>query len=89
MRSTSPDMTTVFDAKPYGSLIEIKSNCGRKKLRRMNQGSNFLGGSFGNGGNVEAPIQFRRERVDFSSRRDPSIFTSIAPELLHQSNKIS
>ena len=28
----------------------------------MNEGSNFLGGSFGNRDNARAPIQFRRER---------------------------
>ena len=30
-------------------------------LQRTNQGSNFLGGSLGNGNNVRASIQFRRE----------------------------
>ena len=28
----------------------------------MNQGSNFLGSSFSNGGNVRAEVQYRRER---------------------------
>ena len=51
-------MTTVFHAWPYGRFI--KSNLGRKKLHRKNQGSNFLRGSFSNRGNVRVPIQFRR-----------------------------
>ena len=38
-------MTTVFHAWPYGRFIEIQSSLKRKKLRRTNQGSNFLGGS--------------------------------------------
>ena len=76
-------MTTVFDAKPYGSFIEIKSSFGRKELHSMNQDSNFLGGSFSNGDNVKATIQFR------GPIGDPSILISIAPELLHQSNKTS
>ena len=43
--------------------------------------------------NVKAPIQFRREsqpqllKDDFSSRTDPSIFTSIAPVFLDSSTK--
>ena len=55
-------MITVFHARPYGRFIEILSNLWRKKLHRMNQGSNFLRGSFSNRDNVRAPIQFRRER---------------------------
>ena len=54
-------MTAVFHTWPYGRFIEIQSNLRRKKLHRMNQGSNFLGGSFSNRDNVRAPIQFRRE----------------------------
>ena len=83
-----PDITTVFHAWPYGRFIEIQSNLRRKKLHTRNQGSNFLGGSYINRDNVRAPIQYGRERVnpsilkdDFSSRTDPSIFTSIAPVL--------
>ena len=54
-------MTAVFHAWPYGRFIEIQNNFRRKKLHRMNQGSNFHGGSFSNRGNVTAPIPFRRE----------------------------
>ena len=54
-------MTTVFHAWSHGTITKIQSNLRRKKLPRMNQGSNFLGGSFSNRQNVRAPIQFRRE----------------------------
>ena len=93
MRSTNSDMTTVFHKWPYGRLTEIQSNLRRKRLHRTNQGSNFLGGSFSNRDNVRVPIQFRREinpsilKDDFSSRTDPSIFTSIAPVLLDRSGE--
>ena len=60
-RSTSPDMTTVFHAWPYGRFIEIQSDLRRKKLHRTNQSSNFLGGSLSNRDNIRAPIQFKRE----------------------------
>ena len=50
-------MTTVFHTWPHGRFIEIQNNLRRKKLHRTNQGSNFLGGSFSNRGNVRAPIQ--------------------------------
>ena len=55
-------MITVFLARPYGRFIEVKSNFGRKKLRRTNQACNFLGGSFRNRDDVSVVIQFRRER---------------------------
>ena len=75
--------------------IEIQSNLRRKKLHRVNQGSNFLGDTFSNRDNVRAPIQFRWEsqpiilKDDFSSKIDPSIFISIAPALLDWSNATS
>ena len=80
-------MTTAFHTWPYGRFREIQSNLRRKKLHRMNQGFNFLGGRFSNRDNTRALIQFRRQSQpqflnDFSSRTDPSIFTSIAPVLL-------
>ena len=87
--NTSSDMATLFQAKPYGGFIKIKSNLGRKKLHRTNQVFNFVGSSFSNGDNVTAPIQFRRERhlrilkYDFSSRTDPSIFISLVPKFFH------
>ena len=94
-RSTSPDMTTVFHTWPQGRFKEITSNLRRDKLRRMNQGSNFLGGSFSNIYNARAPVQFRRESQHpyfkrwFSPGTDPSPFTSIAPVFLDRSNKTS
>ena len=54
-------MTAVFHAWPYGRFIEIQINLRRKKLHRTNQGSKFLGGTFGKRDNIRAPIQFRRE----------------------------
>ena len=54
-----------ISCKAVWSNYTVKSNFGRKKLHRTNnQGSNFLGGSFKNGANVNvrAPIQFRGER---------------------------
>ena len=85
-------MTTVFHAWLYCRFIEIQSNLRGKKFHRMNQGSNFLGGSFSNRDNVRALIQYRREiqpQNDFSSRTEPSIFTSIAPVLLDWSKSTS
>ena len=58
---TNPDMKTIFHAWLYDKFIEIQSNLSRKKLHRMNQGSNFFGGSFSNRDNLRVPIQFRRE----------------------------
>ena len=55
-------MTIVFHAKPCGRFIEIKNNFDRMELHRMNQRSNFPGGSFISGDNVRAPIQFRGEK---------------------------
>ena len=86
-------MTTVFDTWLYGRFIKIQSNLRRKKLHRSNQGSNFLGGSFSNRDNVGAPFQIEKKvnprilKDDFSSRTDPSIFTSIAPVFLDRSNE--
>ena len=94
-RSTSSDMTIVFHAWLYGRFIEIQSNLTGKKIPRMNQGSNFLGGSFGNKDNVR-PQSNLEEKVNpsilkdnFSSRTDTSIFISIAPVLLDKLNKTS
>ena len=67
----------------------------RKKLYRTNQGSNFLGDSFSNKNNVRAPIQIEDKdnpsilKDDFSSRKNPAIFTSKVPLLLDRSNKTS
>ena len=86
-------MTAVFHARLYGRFIEIQRNLRRKKLRRTNQGSNFLGGSFSNRDNVRVQSILDKKvnssifKDDFSS--GPFLFTSIAPELLDQSKETS
>ena len=88
-------MATIFHAWPYGRFIEIQNNLRRKKLHRTTQCSNFLGSNSSNRDNVTAPSQLRREsqpqhlKSYFSSKTDPSVFTSIAPVTLDQSNKTS
>ena len=52
-------LVSMTEKNNYYTLCE--SNLRRKKLYRMNQSSNFLGGSFSNRDNVRAPIQFGRE----------------------------
>ena len=77
-------MTKVFHVWVYGRFIEIQSNLRRKKLHKINQSSNFHGGSFSNRDNVTTLIQLE-EKVnpsilndDFSSKTDPSVFTSLS-----------
>ena len=88
-------MRTVFHAWLFGRFMKIQSNLKRKKLHRTNQGSDFLEDNFSNRDNVRAPIQFWRKRLssilkdDFSSWTGPSIFTSLAPVLLNNSNESS
>ena len=88
-------MTTVFHEWPYGGLTGIQSKFRRKKLHRSNQGSNFLEGSFINRDNLRAQFNLEEKvnpsilKDDFSSRTCPSIFTTIAPVLLDQSNRTS
>ena len=88
-------MTAAFHVWLYGRFTELESNLRRKKIHRTNQGSNFLGGSFSSRYNVTAPIQFGREsqpsilKNNFSSRKGPSIFTSIAALLLDHLSKTS
>ena len=80
-------MTTVFHAWTYDRFIKIQSNLRKKKLHRTNQGSSLLRSSFSNRDDVIASIQSSRESQpnisteDFSSRTDPTTFTSIAPVL--------
>ena len=79
---SSNNMTTVFHVWSYGRFIEIQSNLRIKKCQRMNQGSNFLRGSFSNRelqSNLEEKVNPTILKDEFSSRRDPSIFTSIPP----------
>ena len=62
-------MTAVFHVRSYGRFIETKSNFGRKKLHKMNHGTNFSGGSFSNEDNARAPIQFTKERQSYDLDR--------------------
>ena len=52
-------MAMVFHPRLYGKFIELKANLRKKKLLRTNQGFNFIGDSFSNGGNVRGSTQFR------------------------------
>ena len=80
-------MTTGFRPGSYGIFIEIQNNLRRNKFHRTNKDSNFLGGSFSNRDNEELQSNLEEKdnpsifEDDFSSRKDPSIFTSIAPAL--------
>ena len=65
-RTISP---AVVHAWAYGRFIDVKNNLKRKKLQRMNQGSNFLGGSFSNRDYVRAPMQFGRESKPIHLKR--------------------
>ena len=84
-------MTTVFHAWQYGRFKDIQSKLRKKKLHRTNQGSNFLGGSFRNNeraqSNLEEKVNPSIFKDDFSSKRDPSIVTSITPVLLDWSSE--
>ena len=70
---TSPDITTVFNAWTYGRFIEIHSNHRKKKLHRMNQGSNFFRGSFSNKDHLRAPTQHLK--IWFFLRNKPIHFS--------------
>ena len=66
----------------------MQSKLRRKKLNRTNQGSNFLGGNFSNR-DLEEKVNPSNSKDYFSSRTDPSIFTSIATVLLDRSKHFS
>ena len=87
-------MTKVFHALVYGRFIEILTNLRRKKLIERIKAPIFL--------EVVLAIEIMQEAQsnleekvnpsilkDFSSRTDPSIFTSTAPVLLDRSNETS
>ena len=90
-----PDKATVFSAWSYHKFTEMQSNLGRKKLDRANQGPNFLGGSFSIGDNLRLQSSLELKvnpsilKNDFTSRTNPSIFTSIEPVLLYRSIETS
>ena len=56
-RTTNPDKATVFHARLPGRFIDIQSNYSTKNF--INQGSNFLQGSFSNRHKLRVTIQFR------------------------------
>lgn len=56
VRSTNAYITITFHASRF---IRLKSNFGRKRLYRKNQGSNFLAGSFSNTDQIRVPIKLR------------------------------
>ena len=56
-RTTNPDVATVFHARLSGRFIDIQSNNSAKNF--INQGSNFLQGSFSNRHKLRVTIQFR------------------------------
>ena len=56
----SPALTWQPHPSFYDRFVEIQSNHGRKKLHRMNEGSNFLGSYFSDRYHVRALIQFER-----------------------------
>ena len=60
--STSPGMTTVFHASWDERFVKIaQPNLRRKKVDRMNRGSNCLQVSSSNRDNVRTPIHFRKK----------------------------
>ena len=67
IRSTSPDMTTIFHASPYSSIIDIKGNLRRKKFHRMNQVSNFVRDIFSNRDNVRVSNQAYKRKTFLAS----------------------
>ena len=91
--STSPHMTTIFNGRPSGIFIEIKSNFRSKWLHIMNQCSKFFGGSFSSRDNLRDKCKRERQshylKMYFSSKTNLSIFSSIAGKLIDQSNKTS
>lgn len=59
--STSPHMTTIFNGRPSGIFIEIKSNFRSKWLHIMNQCSKFFGGSFSSRDNLRDKCKRERQ----------------------------
>ena len=83
-------MTIVFHALSDTRFIEIKSN-----LRRENQDYYFIGAVSviqimqQSQSKLEEAVNPSILKDEFSSRKDPFIFTSIAPVLLDRSNETS
>ena len=83
-------MTIVFHALSDTRFIEIKSN-----LRRENQDYYFIGAVLviqimqQSQSKLEEAVNPSILKDEFCSRKDPFIFTSIAPVLLDRSNETS
>ena len=84
-------MTTVFYAWPYGTFLRYRVTSGERNIMKQIKAPIFLRADL----TIET-IQTLKEKVNpsilkdyFSSRKDPSIFTSIAPMLLDPSNETS
>ena len=88
-------MTIVFPCMAVWYIYRDTEQPQEKELHRTNQGSNFLGGRFSNKDNEEPQSNSEEKgnpsilKNDFSSRTDPSIFTSKAPVLSDRSDKTS
>ena len=93
---TSPDVTTVLHTRAYGRFIEIQSNLRRNFTERI-KAPIFLEAVLAieiervqeSQSNLEEKVNPSILKDDFSSRTDPSIFTSIEPLLLDRSNETS
>lgn len=46
IKNTSPNPTVIFHGRLYGKFKQIGCNRRRKKLHRLDQGSNLLGSGF-------------------------------------------
>ena len=88
-------MTTVFHTWPYGRFIERESNLTRKNFIERINAPILLEAVLAIDiiqepqSNLEEKVNHSILKDDFSSGTDPSIFTSIAPVLLDQSNETS
>ena len=83
-------MTTVFHERPYGTFIERKSSLRKKKLHRTNHTTRiFLKVVLEHQSVQRRKIVPAYYQITFSGKKDPSIFTPIATELLNRSNKTS
>ena len=88
-------MTTEFHTWVYGRFKEIQSNFRRKKLIEQIKAPVFLETVLAievmeePQSNLEEKVNPRILKDDFSSRADPSMFTSIDPLLLDWSNESS
>ena len=87
-------MTTVSHAWLYDRFTKIQSNLSRKKLCRINQGSNFLWGSFIITDNIRAKSNLEEKvnpsilKDDFSSSKHKDTKTNTADELIERTSSM-